>query len=92
MSYQPELISIITACYNAAPFITETIESMMQTCPKLEQSLVDDASIHGSRALIKPFAIRITSIPLKSGDDFSQGLLMWRWGRSSKSNSWSASR
>ena len=37
------LISIITPCYNASPFINQTIESVLsQTYPYWEMLIVDD--------------------------------------------------
>lgn len=51
------LISIITPCYNAAPFIAQTIESVLsQTYPYWEMLIVDDCSSDGSLSIIEQYA------------------------------------
>ncbi|MDP9348276.1 MAG: glycosyltransferase, partial [Gemmatimonadota bacterium] len=51
------LVSVITPCYNAEPFVGETIRSVLaQTHPAVEHVLVDDASTDGSWAVIKRYA------------------------------------
>lgn len=48
------LISIITPCYNAVPFIAQTIESVLtQTYPYWEMLIVDDCSTDRQLRLFK---------------------------------------
>ncbi|HEX8452819.1 MAG TPA: glycosyltransferase family A protein [Longimicrobium sp.] len=51
------LVSVVTACHNAEPFVAETIESVLaQTHPAVEHVLVDDASTDGSWEVIERYA------------------------------------
>ncbi len=51
------LVSVVTPCHDAAPFVGETIASVLaQTHPSVEQVVVDDASADGSWAVIEGFA------------------------------------
>lgn len=51
------LVSIITPCYNAAPFLQNTIESVInQTYSNWEMLIVDDCSTDSSAEIIKQFA------------------------------------
>lgn len=53
------LISIITPCYNAAPFIAQTIESVLaQTYPYWEMLIVDDCSKDRSAEIIQTYVDR----------------------------------
>ncbi len=53
------LVSIIIPCYNAEPWLAETLESALaQTWPNKEVILVDDGSTDGSRAVAERFAPR----------------------------------
>ena len=57
------LISIITPCYNASPFITQTIESVLsQTYPYWEMLIVDDCSTDRSAEIIQTYVERDTRI------------------------------
>lgn len=50
-------VSIITPFFNAAPFITETIESVLaQSSPDWELLLIDDGSTDGSAHIAKAYA------------------------------------
>jgi O-antigen biosynthesis protein len=65
-SQQMKLVSIITPCYNAAPFVAETIESVAaQTYPHIEHIVVDDGSTDGSWEVIQRYADRITAVRLE---------------------------
>ncbi|HEU4587220.1 MAG TPA: glycosyltransferase, partial [Gemmatimonadales bacterium] len=49
----PGLVSVITPCYNAAPFVGETIASIRaQTYAPVEHIVVDDGSTDGSWAIV----------------------------------------
>ncbi|HEU4589116.1 MAG TPA: glycosyltransferase, partial [Gemmatimonadales bacterium] len=49
----PGLVSVITPCYNAAPFVGETIASVRaQTYTPVEHVVVDDGSTDGSWAIV----------------------------------------
>jgi GT2 family glycosyltransferase len=53
------LVSIVVPVYNAAPYVVETVESLLrQTHPALEIILIDDGSTDGSLALIQRYAQR----------------------------------
>lgn len=57
------LISVITPCYNASPFITQTIESVLsQTYPYWEMLIVDDCSTDRSAEIIQTYVERDTRI------------------------------
>lgn len=50
------LVSILIPCYNAAPWLAETLESALaQTWPNLEVILVDDGSTDASLAIASQF-------------------------------------
>jgi teichuronic acid biosynthesis glycosyltransferase TuaG len=51
------LVSIITPCYNSAPFISQTIESVLaQTYQNWEMIIIDDCSTDTSYEIISGFA------------------------------------
>ena len=53
------LVSVLTATYNGAEFVAETIESVLaQSYPRVEHVLVDDGSSDGTRAILADFAER----------------------------------
>ncbi|EEY84553.1 glycosyltransferase family 2 protein [Parabacteroides distasonis] len=57
------LISIITPCYNAVPFIAQTIESVLaQTYPYWEMLIVDDCSTDRSAEIIQTYVKRDSRI------------------------------
>ena len=65
------LVSVVTPCYNAAPFVAETIESVLaQTHPHVEQIVVDDASTDGSWEVVERYAAlhphRVRALRLES--------------------------
>ena len=56
---RPELVSVVVPCHNAAPFVAETLESILaQTHPAVEAVVVDDASTDGSWDVVQHFAGR----------------------------------
>jgi glycosyltransferase involved in cell wall biosynthesis len=57
--FDPELITVVMPCYNAAPFVEEAIESVLgQSYPHIELILVDDGSIDGSTEILQRLAAR----------------------------------
>jgi glycosyltransferase involved in cell wall biosynthesis len=62
---QGGLVSVITPCHNAAPFLAETIESVAaQTYPKVEHIVVDDGSTDGTWDVIARYGQRVTALRL----------------------------
>lgn len=60
------LVSIVTPCYNAAPFVAATIESVKaQTYPEVEHIVVDDGSTDQSWDVIQRHARRVTQLRLE---------------------------
>ena len=56
MSTTLPTISVIIPCFNAAPFLRETVQSVLnQTCPPLEIIVVDDGSTDDSATIAKSF-------------------------------------
>lgn len=54
-------ISIVTACYNHAAFVGETIESILsQNYPNLEYVVIDDGSTDGSWNVIQRYRSQLT--------------------------------
>jgi glycosyltransferase involved in cell wall biosynthesis len=65
-SSHPGLVSIVTPCHNAAPFVAETIESVAaQTYPHIEHILVDDGSTDGSWEVIERYTSGVTALRLE---------------------------
>lgn len=53
------LISVVTPCHNAAPFVGETLESVLaQTHPRVEHVVVDDGSCDGSWEIVERYGAR----------------------------------
>lgn len=60
MPDSPRRISIITPCYNAAPYLRQCIESVLsQNYPNLEFIIVDGGSTDGSAEIIKQYADKL---------------------------------
>lgn len=61
----PNLVSIITPCYNSERFIADTIESVLaQSVPNWEMIIVDDNSTDSSRAIISRYVQKSSKIKL----------------------------
>jgi glycosyltransferase involved in cell wall biosynthesis len=59
--HEQPLVSIVTAAYNAAPYLEETIESVLdQDYTRLEYIVLDDGSTDGTRELIERYDGRLT--------------------------------
>jgi glycosyltransferase involved in cell wall biosynthesis len=60
------LVSVITPCYNAAPFVAETIEAVAaQRYPgRVEHIVLDDGSTDGSWSAIERFGDRVRAVRL----------------------------
>jgi glycosyltransferase involved in cell wall biosynthesis len=55
--FDPNLISVIMPCYNAAAFVKEAVNCVMnQTYPDVELIVVDDGSTDGSTAILQQLA------------------------------------
>jgi glycosyltransferase involved in cell wall biosynthesis len=56
-NFDPALISVIMACYNAAAYIEEAVNCVMkQTYPEVELIVVDDGSTDGSMEILQQLA------------------------------------
>ena len=65
MTNNNPLVSIITPCYNASKFLTETLESVLvQTYENWEMIIVDDCSSDNSRSIIEDYAQKDNRIRL----------------------------
>lgn len=59
----PRLISVVMACYNAAPFVREAVDCVLgQTCPEVELIVVNDGSTDGSGDILRAYGDRIRLI------------------------------
>jgi glycosyltransferase involved in cell wall biosynthesis len=55
----PPLVSVLTAAYNAEPYIRETIESVLQQgYGAIEYIVVDDGSTDGTASILRDYAAR----------------------------------
>jgi len=65
--FDPALISVVMPCFNAAPYLEDAVESVLQqSYPDVELIMVDDGSIDGSAEIIQRLATahpdRITAL------------------------------
>src|SRR6476646_117240 len=74
-------LTVLTSCYNAAPYLVESIESVLkQSFEDFEYLLIDDGSTDESRQILQHFAAfdpRIVFIPKKNSgltDSLNLGL------------------
>ena len=73
--FDPELITVVMPCYNAAPYVGEAIDSVLgQSYPYVELIVVDDGSTDGSAEILQHLAIehpeRITLLYQNRGGPF----------------------
>ena len=60
------LVTVITPCCNAAPFVAETIESVLaQSYPHIEHIVIDDGSVDASWEVIQKYVPRVTAVRLE---------------------------
>lgn len=63
------LVSVIIPCYNAAPYLNDTVESALkQSYPHLEVIVVDDGSTDNSPQIIESFSQHANFVPLKQAN------------------------
>ncbi len=56
-NFDPELITVVMPCFNAAPYVAEAIDSVLgQTYPQVELVVVDDGSTDGSTEILQHLA------------------------------------
>lgn len=61
-------ISIVTLSFNQAPFLEQTLRSVLdQDCPDVEYIVIDPGSTDGSRDLLKRYRSRINQLILEPG-------------------------
>lgn len=58
------LVSVICLCYNQAPFVKQSLESvLLQSYPHIQMIVIDDASSDGSKEAIQSFLTEQPEIP-----------------------------
>jgi len=61
--YAEDLVSVVMPTYNAAPFLRESIDSVLgQTYPNLELLVSDDASTDDTRSILEEYSARDTRV------------------------------
>src|SRR4030065_2842493 len=56
-NFDPALISVVMPCYNAAPYVEEAVESVLQqSYPQVELIVMDDGSTDGSTEILQRLA------------------------------------
>lgn len=75
----PELVSVVVPCHNAAPFVAETLASVLaQTYPAVEAVVVDDASSDESWEVVQrfvrehPHRVRATRLETNRGGGYAR--------------------
>ncbi len=69
-SVVPDLVSVITPCFNAEAYVAATVDSVAaQTYPAVEHIVVDDGSTDGSWSVIESYGAAVTALrrPRKGG-------------------------
>ena len=73
------LVSIVTPCYNAAPFIRRTIESVLsQDYPRIEYIVMDAGSTDGTVEILESYGARLNYVSEPDGgaaDAINRGFL-----------------
>jgi O-antigen biosynthesis protein len=66
VTYQEDLVSVVTPCYNGAASVAETIESVRaQTFPRVEHIVVDDRSTDSSWEVIQAYGSLVRAVRLE---------------------------
>jgi glycosyltransferase involved in cell wall biosynthesis len=66
VTYQDDLVSVITPCYNGATSVAETIESVRaQTYSRVEHIVVDDCSTDASWEVIQRYRDQVRAVRLE---------------------------
>src|ERR1700686_806852 len=65
---QPPLVTIVTPCWNAAPFLARTVESVLsQDYPHIEYIVMDGGSSDGTVELLEAWKGRLECVSAPDG-------------------------